>query len=365
MASDFKIDVNEVRDRAAHRWEGIVASAAPQLDAAINRKGKHVPCPVHGGVDGFRLMRKFDEVGSGVCNSCGLFKDGFALLMWANQWTFREALEEVAQQVGIDVGKERPKSLPRLVQPIKVNPAADEALRNKLRHTYEGSVPITSPQGEVGRMYLRSRGLSIVPERLRVHPSLYYFEKDREGKTVRLGPFFALIAVVEAPDGRAVTLHRTYLTAQGRKAPVSSVKKMMSNPSDVDYRGVAIKLFACGKTLAVAEGIETATSVTEATGIPCWPLVSSSFMPSFVPPASVENLIVFADKDRPSVMHPRGAGQEQGLALVKNAWARGIKSSLCVPAGEIPDGAKSLDWNDVYREGGRNAVESALQIRRA
>ena len=59
---------------------------APPLKAALDRKGKHVPCPVHGGRDGFRIFPDVAETGGGICNTCGSFANGFALLMWINGW---------------------------------------------------------------------------------------------------------------------------------------------------------------------------------------------------------------------------------------------------------------------------------------
>jgi putative DNA primase/helicase len=53
-----------------------------------------------------------------------------------------------------------------------------------------------------------------------VHPGLRY----QDGETV--GTYAAMLATVTAPDGRAVSLHRTYLQ-DGRKAPVANPKKLM------------------------------------------------------------------------------------------------------------------------------------------
>ncbi|MGB5675668.1 MAG: primase-helicase zinc-binding domain-containing protein, partial [Gemmatimonadota bacterium] len=76
------IDAREVRAHAADRWIEILGAVAPALEPALSHPGRHVPCPVHGGKDGFRLFRDVDRTGGGVCNTCGSFHDGFALLMW-------------------------------------------------------------------------------------------------------------------------------------------------------------------------------------------------------------------------------------------------------------------------------------------
>ncbi|HYD30810.1 MAG TPA: primase-helicase zinc-binding domain-containing protein [Azospirillaceae bacterium] len=67
-----------------------------------------IGCPKHGGKDGFRFFRNAALTGGGICNSCTNprtgklgFPDGFDLLMWVNDWTFRETLEEVAAVLGM------------------------------------------------------------------------------------------------------------------------------------------------------------------------------------------------------------------------------------------------------------------------
>ena len=36
------------------------------MASALSRLGRHVPCPAHGGKDGFRLFRDTDETGGGI-----------------------------------------------------------------------------------------------------------------------------------------------------------------------------------------------------------------------------------------------------------------------------------------------------------
>ena len=87
---------NEVLRMARGRWGAILGTLAPQLQAALDRVGHHVPCPMHGGKDGFRVFRDVDDTGGTVCNTRGIHADGFATLMWANGWRFSTALRAVA-----------------------------------------------------------------------------------------------------------------------------------------------------------------------------------------------------------------------------------------------------------------------------
>ena len=89
------INSNKIKLQANGNWPAIVFSLAPQLSGAIEKVGKHVPCPVHGGKDGLRLYKDFQETGGAVCNTCGSFSNGLALLGWINNWSFRDTLKAV------------------------------------------------------------------------------------------------------------------------------------------------------------------------------------------------------------------------------------------------------------------------------
>lgn len=98
----YRLDVNTVREAARGHWDAIFCALAPTLKAAMLRPGKHVPCPVHGGQDGFRLFSDYKEAGSCVCNTCGTFRDGFATLEWIHGWSFTETLCQVARVLGVN-----------------------------------------------------------------------------------------------------------------------------------------------------------------------------------------------------------------------------------------------------------------------
>ena len=64
----YRYDYQELRDQAQGRWSHILASLAPELESALDKAPRHVPCPVHGGKDGFRLYRDYEDNGGAVCN---------------------------------------------------------------------------------------------------------------------------------------------------------------------------------------------------------------------------------------------------------------------------------------------------------
>jgi putative DNA primase/helicase len=138
-----------VKDDARGRWERVLPDLAPVLKEAVERRGKHVPCPVHGGRDGFRVFPDVDQTGGGVCNTCGFFADGLSLLMWVNDWDFSRTIREVAEHVG-----GQPVSSTRRQWPLVASGMSDDATRREhLNRTWREAVPLTHPQAEPARLY--------------------------------------------------------------------------------------------------------------------------------------------------------------------------------------------------------------------
>ena len=364
------LDAKEIKTIADGKWDSILSALAPSLADALQRLGKHVACPVHGGTDGFRLFKDVAQTGGGICNTCGAHRDGLALLSWVNGWSFRETLEAVAKECGIQKkdqgGQAKVRTSPaKPPRATKVDPQVQaqqhqEALaaRSRLANVYFGSMPLDAPAAEPARAYLRNRGLNSWPPMLRMHPGLRWTSKEGE----ILGTFPTLISLVCDEQGRGVTLHRTYLTPEGKKAPVPEPKKLMPRPGDMSMHGASVQLCAPrGPALGIAEGVETAMAVSLATGLPCWAAVSSTLLPHWRPPSGIEKVLVFADKDRPTDLHPEGVGVEAARQLVQALQALGRRATMYVPAGEIPEGAKSVDWLDEYLSAGTAAFASAIE----
>jgi hypothetical protein len=337
------IEAHEVRARASGRWLDVLAALAPALEPALSRVGRHVPCPVHGGTDGFRLFRDADQTGGGVCNTCGTFPDGFALLMWVNRWSFPEALWAVAQAMGL--AEDRcagprgiPKARPR--PPERDRESVIEALNRIWLQSLAPSDPRSGPL----RAYLRHRGLSgtgLDGEVVRFHPALGYWQHNDRKETELIGRLPAMVALVTGADGTPVTVHRTYLTADGRKAPVAEPKKLMGYPGH-RLVGGAIRLSSPGPALGVAEGIETALAVQLRTGMPVWSAVSAGLLARLEPPTGTSLVVIWADRDR------SGAGEAAALTLRERLLGRGIALAVHLPPGPIPAGEKGIDWADVW-----------------
>jgi len=194
-----------LRERARGRWPGILTAIG--IDAGYLTR-KNGPCPIC--QDGRDRWRFFDTNGDGTwnCRYCGGGL-GIDLVMKFTGLPFKEAAQRIEMVIGAE-----PIT-------IKAKPVADP--RPKLRRMWRDAKP-TMPD-DVVDTYLRSRrvGLDVYPSTIRTAPGLRCYEDDTTNT------FPAMLAVVRDITGKPVTIHRTYLAADGSgKAPVEKPRKIVS-----------------------------------------------------------------------------------------------------------------------------------------
>lgn len=256
----------KTRDNARGRWHGILKDYGVQ---DLHLTGKHTPCPLCGGKDRFRFDNRNGD-GTYFCSNCGS-GDGLRLLV---QYTGKP-FSQIAQEIDKTYGEYERREARRVV------PMSD-----RLQRIGRGLKRI-SDNDPVSK-YLASRGLGSSHDYLRIHPKLSYYDLS-----TKIGDFPAMVAAFSDNDGKIITYHLTYLTPEGKKAPVDNVKKVASSMGE----GGAIRLSEPTKKLGLAEGIETAIAVKLMYGVDCWAAVSASNMRKFTPPPQVEQLIIYADND--------------------------------------------------------------------
>ena len=130
-------------------------------------------------------------------------------------------------------------------------------------------------------------------------------------------------------------MHRTVLDVRrGRVSALASAKRGLG-----PFGRGAVRLGGVARRLGLAEGVETALSVTALFGLPCWATLGTERFGRIMLPAEVTELLLFLDND---------AGGRRAEALARNAFPhlRSIESHY-----PRRDGA---DWNDVLRERVRN-----------
>ena len=292
------MDVEEIKSLSVGRWPGIFQELGINVG-----DGKHKSCPLCGGTDRFRFTN-MDSRGMWICNQCGA-GDGFKLVEKVLGVDFLGAVEAVAKVID--------------KAPTVAVVERDEGVSKEyFREIFVSSVK-AHKTNLVGR-YLLNRGLSTVPDCLRLHKGL---KEPDSGKT-----FPCMIALVKMPDGTAATMHRTWIVEPGVKAPVEKPKKLM--PVLNGYRGLngaAIRLFEIGesKVLGIAEGIETAIICNEIYLIPVWAAASSVMLAKWIPPKEIQQVVVFGDNDE------NFCGQKAAYTLANRLALKGLKVEVEFP----------------------------------
>ena len=101
-----------------------------------------------------------------------------------------------------------------------------------------------------------------------------------------------MVAGVQAPDGKVIAIQQTWLTSDGEKA---SGKRLTSG----NLGAGAVRLGAAARVLGLAEGVETALSAMQLTGVPVWASLGASRLHNVELPPDVEEVHIFVDNDEP------------------------------------------------------------------
>lgn len=294
--------MKNIVEAARGNWPAILAHFGVSLPA----RGKHGPCPACGGKDRFRFDDK-EGRGSFYCSGCGA-GDGFILLKNVKSTSLQNITELVSNHLGV----KREATEATTTDPTKAMRALWERARKPL---YGGPVD----------QYLRRRiGPYEPPMSVRECMSVY----DPETKQ----NFPAMIAKIASPENRAVNLHITYLTLDGRKAATPKPKRVMAGKLP---EGSAIRLMPANEYMGIAEGIETALAASIIFKMPVWAAVSGVGLSKWTPPAVAKTIYVFADNDA------NFAGQAKAYALA-HRLATLFKREVVV---DMPD-IIGNDWND-------------------
>jgi putative DNA primase/helicase len=335
----MSLNFEDVRPIARGQWLSILSHVSPVLAEAIEKIPKHIPCPIHGGKDGFRLYRDANQTGAGICNTCGQLSDGFALIVWANGWTLPTTLQAVGDYLGIDSASNKPKpAVKRSPDPIK-EIGTIRRKRDALNTVWRDLVALGDEQAKPARTYILNRGLGdclqSLPSDVFFHPALAYWENGQD-----YGKHPAMVALIRDKNGAFITLHRTYLNQDGCKADLPIIKKMMSPIKQGASKGGAIRLYRPTDDLILAEGIETALALHMALNEPAWACVSAGGLKSVQIPIGVKRVIIGADNDVSGV--GQMAAKELAGRLIGEDKTREVKIIIPERAG--------TDWLDVLNE---------------
>jgi putative DNA primase/helicase len=326
----------------------------PSYLKSRKRKGPCPACEAETGDAGKTRFMFIDKTGKGdwYCHHCngghGAGGDGVELLMRVNGWDFKTAINAIKDNTS------QGKRVEYRVSNKEHKTDAQVAKENckKLKKVWREAKPIV--QGDAAWLYLnnRVRGLTELPDssQMRLHPGLDYWEvdTDKNGKDTfkKLGKFPAIVTVIRK-SGKAISIHRTFITSDGLKANVPDAKKSMSAIEHM--AGSHMELFPLnGEVLGVSEGIEKSLAIHTAYQhvMPIWSLVSADILKNFNPPQGIKELHIFGDTD------PKGKVSAE--ILQKRSIDRGLK----VVMHFIDSEDKDFDevWNEYYDQKNRKAA---------
>lgn len=299
---------------ARGKWPGILAALG--IDPKY-LTGEHTPCPTGHGKDCFRFVSD-DLNGKYFCSKCSKLKgDGFDLLAAVHGWDFKKTVSEVDRVVG---------RVPMPSTPPKAE-KTDEEKAAGCKRLLSASGRVVP--GTAAFRYLETRcgAPGAFHGDLWAHPGLRHKESG--------GIHPLLLGVMKYANGCGASVHRTYLTPDGRKAMVDPVRKMMPG---LPLNGSSVHLGPVMPRMGIAEGIETALCAGNLFGLPVWAATCAGLLKTWEPPEGCREVVIFADNDESFT------GQDAAFELAKRLCHLGIGWEIKIPP------MVDTDWADVYMQ---------------
>ena len=304
----------DIKTECVGRWAPILTNLG--IKAQIFN-GKHQPCLFCQGTDRARWDKAKEFY---FCSQCGS----------------RQPIDMAIEFTGLSF-----KDTAQLIRPNIMNaqlkvvkPVDTQQAEDRIKRIHAGLKRIT-PDSIVA-LYLAKRGITALPEQdCYQHDGVEYWEEGVKS----LHP--AMVSVFRTAAGDVSTYHITYLSADGNKAAVTTPRKIL--PVIRPLVGAAIRLFKVDDIMAIAEGIETALSVTADTGLQCWATGSANNMKAVVIPESVKTVWIYTDSD------DSFTGQAAAYELANRLMVREGKTVRVVNIIDqklIEDYGVSYDFND-------------------
>jgi hypothetical protein len=139
----------------------------------------------------------------------------------------------------------------------------------------------------------------------------------------------SMVAAVQASDGRVIAIQQTWLTSDGEKA---TAKRLTTG----NLGAGAVRLGVTARIMGLAEGVETALSAMQLTGMTVWASLGASRLHNVELPPEVEEVHVFVDNDEP------------GRAAAKRTADTHTSLGRRVYLRSPPD--QCGDWNDFLNQ---------------
>ncbi len=259
-----------------------------------------------------------EKAGTWFDHETGCGGNALVLIKHVKKGSAREAFTWGCKWLGVSVPEPPSKKLPK-------DPVAKIAvIVSETQKTIEGT-PV--------KLYLQRRGITATP------PDCIGYRPKAFGK------YGALVALAQDIKGSVLALQQVYLTEDGQKAPLE-VKKRTNKTVD-KWSSRAVVRFPGKEPVILAEGIETALSLWQATGQETWACLGISNI-AYAPLPEKSTVIIARDGDEPN-----SKADQQITRVIAKMRARGHKVGVATP----PEGK---DFNDVLVENGEDAIRAAI-----
>ena len=190
-------------------------------------------------------------------------------------------------------------------------------------------------ESDLASKYLRNRGINLkqYPKALRFNPRCYLSESP-------LKEMPALVAKIVNDMNEIIGVQRMYLNEEGRKANVECPKKILGNYSTgyVYFEGDSEEK----EIIHFVEGVETGLAIFAVFQENTLCALSASNLSKVLTDKTPKTIHIWADKDRSET------GKIEAEKAAKEFSQRGIEVHLHLPMCSIPEGAKGVDFLDVY-----------------
>lgn len=331
-------------DLASLDWVGIFSRLGVD-ERLIGNPKKRGPCPFCGGHTRFRIDNKLGR-GDWVCN-CGA-GDGVDLVARLCSLSRRDAFIEVLRMVRGDTVLQSTHLKSEHVQE-KTPEQVEKARENLVRVWSECQDIAGTPVAWYLSNRVKEMDLSYVHSGVRFHPSLWHFDNE-SGKKSRYPAMVLPVRDASSQKGKAVTLHRTYLSESGEKANVSlsQVKKVMATTvSKLSGESVLMNTAKAGETVLVSEGAENALAWVMALSnkLRCYAALNCYGLSTFRWPPGTKRIIIVADNDPPNPRSGIRSGAHNAAILAQRAHAEGIRTLTVMSPFE------RVDFDELWNEG--------------
>jgi putative DNA primase/helicase len=315
---------------------------AAGIDSNCLKLNKAGPCPLcFDGTRGGKRFRFDNKGGMGTwyCQQCGA-GNGYTLI---ERYTGMSKVEILKHLDDGSCGVSSETPIKRFTfEDTDFSPEQVKKNRCKLIEVSAGSIQLTG--NDPVSLYLRKRvpgcDLSKISQDIRIHPGLKFFQEGDGGRFINRGTFPTMVARAIDAAGRPITLHRTYLTSKGDKAPLDDPKKQMKGIRKLDGAAIRVVDVPESRTLGLAEGIETSIAVATGYryGINVWSMLNCvNLSLADIPEGRFDKIIIFADHDLFDTKKGYRPGEHFAEKLKERLEAKGYEVEVRIPKEEGTD----------------------------